>query len=117
MNIPEEEYMMRKERVVNQMPKLGNGARKPHGRVNVHFNAKRGTGRLRFTAVHPDQLDTILLALKNARTEMQTEYDTAALDMICLNYLSMCPAAKMDHASRTATKKLQSIAKSEDQDL
>ena len=58
------------------------------GRVNVRYNAKRDTYRFRFLSVHPDQAATILDALALARDESQTEYDTVALDGICLNYLS-----------------------------
>lgn len=61
------------------------------GRVNRRFNAKRGTYRLRFTSVHPDQLQTIEQALALARGEAGTQYDTVALEGICLSYLATGP--------------------------
>lgn len=64
---------------------------KPRGRVNVRFNAKRGTYRLRLTSVHEDQAETIFEALRKSRAEANTEYDVVALELICLNYLATCP--------------------------
>lgn len=62
----------------------------PRGRVNTRFNAKRGTYRLRFTSVHEDQMEMILLALRKCRAEADTEYDVVALELICMNYLATC---------------------------
>lgn len=59
------------------------------GRVNVRFNAGRNTFRLRFNAVHQDQMTTIKQALEDARAEWGTEYDVVALEAICLSYLAM----------------------------
>jgi hypothetical protein len=58
------------------------------GRVNVRFNASRNIFRLRFNAVHQDQMATIQQALEDARAELGTEYDTVALEAICLSYLA-----------------------------
>jgi hypothetical protein len=39
-------------------------------------------------SVHRDQAESIFLALKLARAEAETKYDTVALEFICLNYLA-----------------------------
>jgi len=57
------------------------------GRVNVRFNPKRNTYRLRFNSVHADQLELIQDALARAREELPTMYDVVALDAICIGYL------------------------------
>ena len=58
------------------------------GRVNVRLNAKRNTYRYRFQPIHPDQATTINLALKIAREGGETEFDSVALEYICMNFLS-----------------------------
>lgn len=58
------------------------------GRINAHFNPKRGTYRLRLGSLHEDQVETILLALKKSRSEAGTDYDAVALELICLSYLA-----------------------------
>lgn len=63
-------------------------ARKNRGRVNIRCNQSRGTARLRFTNVHPDQQQTILSALALARSEAGTDYDAVALDAICQHFLA-----------------------------
>ena len=65
------------------------------GRVNTRYNAKRNTHRFRFTSVHPDQAETILVALKKARKEQGTEYDVVALELICMEYLCSVPGIKI----------------------
>jgi hypothetical protein len=68
--------------------KLSSKLEKPlRGRVHVRFNAARQTSRYRFNGVHPDQSEVIQLALERARIEGNTEFDTAALEYICLQYL------------------------------
>ena len=57
------------------------------GRVDVRRNETTGLSRLRFYAVHDDQLEVILGALKVVREELGTEDDTRALEMICLQCL------------------------------
>ena len=58
------------------------------GHARTRFNRKRGTYRLRFTAMHEDQLETVFAALQRARTVAGTKYDSVALEMICLEYLA-----------------------------
>ncbi len=66
-------------------PNFSHGGR---GRVNVHPNKGRGYSRLRFLHIYPDQVETILIALSCAREELGTEYDSVALDAICMLYLA-----------------------------
>ena len=63
-----------------------NGVR---GRVNVRYNGKRDSYRYRFQPIYRDQADTINLALALAREEGETEYDSVALEYICMNYLAI----------------------------
>jgi len=58
------------------------------GKVNIRYNTKRKTYRVRFSPLHRDQLEVILLALEMARKEANTEYDSVALDCICLHFLT-----------------------------
>jgi hypothetical protein len=58
------------------------------GRVHVRPNKDRGYSRLRFLHLYPEQVETILNALAIAREELGTEYDSVALDAICMNYLA-----------------------------
>jgi hypothetical protein len=67
---------------------LGQGDPHVRGRVHRRFSAKRGTSRLRFAPVHIDQEATILLALERARLLGNTEFDTVALELICMNFLT-----------------------------
>lgn len=60
----------------------------PSGKVDVRVYQKTGKARLRFYGVAPDQLETILLALKFVREELKTEHDTVALEGLALNYLA-----------------------------
>ncbi len=62
-------------------------SRSVRGKVNVRYNRKRGTYRLRFQPVFRDQLDVISLGLEKARCESDTEYDAVALTNICMWYL------------------------------
>jgi hypothetical protein len=57
------------------------------GKVRID---SRGNGRyrLRFNYIHEDQLELVLSALENARTESETEYDSVALTNICVHYLA-----------------------------
>ena len=56
--------------------------------VDVRTNPETGWSRLRFYAVAPDQLESILDALRLARVEHETEFDSVALEAICLSYLN-----------------------------
>ena len=58
------------------------------GRVNVRYNAKRDSYRYRFQPIYRDQATTINLALAIAREDGNTEYDSVALDYICMHFLS-----------------------------
>jgi len=58
------------------------------GRVNVRYNAKRDSYRYRFQPIYRDQATTINLALEFARGDLNTEYDSVALENICLYFLS-----------------------------
>lgn len=57
------------------------------GHARTRFNPRRGTYRLRFPAMHEDQLESVLAALHKARGEADTNFDSVALEMICLAYL------------------------------
>jgi hypothetical protein len=59
-----------------------------HGRVNIRTSEKTGKTRLRFFGVAADQLEDILQALSVARMELDTKYDSVALEAICLSYLN-----------------------------
>jgi hypothetical protein len=61
---------------------------KPKGRVDIRVMKKSEKARLRFYNVYPDQLETILIALKKARTEAPTHSDTVALEMTCLSFIA-----------------------------
>jgi hypothetical protein len=58
------------------------------GRVHVRPCKNRGYSRLRFMHVYPDQVESILQALSLTREELDTEYDSVALEAICLHYLA-----------------------------
>ena len=58
------------------------------GKAHLRFNSQRGTYRFRFNGVHKDQAEVILGALEKARMEASTDYDTVALDRICIAYLA-----------------------------
>lgn len=58
------------------------------GRMNTRTSESTGKTRLRFYGAAPEQVETILLALEIARHELRTEYDTVALEAICLSYLA-----------------------------
>ena len=58
------------------------------GSVDIRFSQSRGTSRFRFYDIHEDQQDVILEALKHARQILDTQSDTYALEMVCLQYLS-----------------------------
>lgn len=63
-------------------------SRENRGKVNIRRNESRGKSRLRFTGMHDDQVELILHALANARSESATEYDSVALTNICMAYLA-----------------------------
>jgi hypothetical protein len=58
------------------------------GKVDIRKSQRDGRYRLRFYGLGADQVDTILLALKSARLESNTEYDSVALDRVALHFLS-----------------------------
>jgi hypothetical protein len=68
--------------------KNSQGKRSGSGKVDVRFCKRTGKFRMRFYSVAPDQLETILLALKHARKLGETDYDSVALEFICMHYLS-----------------------------
>ena len=57
------------------------------GRVDVRYCPTKGKYRFRFYGVSPDHHETILMALERARKELETQYDTVALEAIMMNYL------------------------------
>lgn len=64
---------------------------------------KEGSYRLRFYHAHEDQLETFQVALKTARSELGTEFDTVALEAICLAFLAQggaVPQSKSQTAAR-----------------
>jgi hypothetical protein len=58
------------------------------GKVDVRFSEGTGKYRFRFYGIAPDQSKTILLALERARSELGTEYDSVAVEAICIGYLA-----------------------------
>ena len=56
-------------------------------RMNVRL-CKDGSYRIRFYHVHEDQLETIQLALETARSEGGSDFDSVALDNICMAFLA-----------------------------
>ncbi len=60
----------------------------PAGRVDKRFTERSGKWRLRFYSVAPDHLEVVLAALQAAREEIGTEYDSVALDAICVEFLA-----------------------------
>lgn len=62
--------------------------RKRKGAVDVRHSKRTGRARLRFYEVALDQLSTIELALAQARVELDTPWDSVALEAICMTYLS-----------------------------
>lgn len=56
-------------------------------RMNVR-KCKDGSYRARFYHLHEEQIETIELALKSARLEGESDFDSVALDRICMNYLA-----------------------------
>jgi hypothetical protein len=61
---------------------------KGSGRVDVRHSESTGKDRLRFYGVARDQTKTILLALECARSELDTELDSVALEAICMSFLA-----------------------------
>jgi hypothetical protein len=59
-------------------------------RMNIR-KCKDGSYCLRFYHAHEDQIETIQLALDHARLEGGSDFDTVALDRICMAYLSTFP--------------------------
>ena len=59
----------------------------PNGQVDIR-NTKDGKHRLRFYAVADDHLKTIVDALRIARHDSGTAYDSVALDAICTHFLA-----------------------------
>ena len=54
----------------------------------MFISKDRGYSRLRFLHLYPEQVETILIALSHAREELDTQYDSVALDAICMHYLA-----------------------------
>lgn len=64
-----------------------------NGQVDIRHSKRHDKFRLRFYAVAHDQLEVILPALRLAREELNTMYDSVALEHICMAYL-------MDHTGK-----------------
>lgn len=58
-----------------------------NGQVDIRYSKRTNKYRLRFHAVAHDQLEMILLALKEGREDANTMYDCVALDRICMFYI------------------------------
>jgi len=58
------------------------------GRVDIRTIKRTGKARLRFYAVAPEHLEIILAALETARKDLDTEFDTVALEGLCMHYLN-----------------------------
>ena len=59
-------------------------------RMNIH-KCKDGSYRLRFYHAHEDQIETIQRALEIARLEGLSDFDTVAIDRICMAFLALFP--------------------------
>jgi hypothetical protein len=64
-------------------------------RMNVR-KCRDGSSRVRFYHVHDDQLETIGRALAQARADGESDFDSVALDRICMAYLATLPIAKSE---------------------
>jgi hypothetical protein len=62
-------------------------------RMNTR-KCKNGSYRLRLYHAHEDQIETIQLAFQIAREEDGSDFDTVALDRICLWYLASVSLSK-----------------------
>jgi hypothetical protein len=58
------------------------------GKRTQFRECKDGSYRLRIYHLHEDQIETILKAIEQARKEGQTDFDSVALDGICMSYLA-----------------------------
>jgi hypothetical protein len=56
-------------------------------RMNIR-KCKDASFRIRIYHLHEDQLETIQLALEKARLEGGSDFDSVALERICLGYIS-----------------------------
>jgi len=59
----------------------------PSGKVDVRYTPRTDKNRLRFYSVAHDQVEVIKHALQIAREEFSTEFDSVALDHICLSFI------------------------------
>jgi hypothetical protein len=66
----------------------------PSGKVEVRFTKSSGKYTFRFYGIAPNDRTTILLALKRVRSALGTEYDSVALEEICMSILVDANATK-----------------------
>lgn len=59
-----------------------------NGKVDVRTNQVSGKARMKFYRLAPEQLEIIQAALEQARLELGTNYDSVALEGICLSFLN-----------------------------
>lgn len=57
------------------------------GRADRRLSNRDNTYRLRFYGLHDDQLETIDKALELAKEELNTKFDSVALEGLCFHYL------------------------------
>lgn len=66
-----------------------------NGRADRRLSKRDDKYRLRFYGIHEDQLESIDAALAHAREELNTKFDSVALEGLCLHYLQFhdlnCP--------------------------
>ena len=58
------------------------------GRVDVRFRESTGKARMRFFALAEEHVENIQLALKIIREELDTDYDSVALDAMATHFLA-----------------------------
>ena len=58
------------------------------GRADVRQSKRDGKFRMRFYGLDEERLDCIQSAVAIARKESDTEYDSVALDQICVHFLA-----------------------------
>lgn len=58
------------------------------GRVDVRFRESTGKARMRFYGLAEEHVDNIQLALKFIREELNTDFDSVALDAMATHFLA-----------------------------
>jgi len=74
--------------------------------VGISTSKRNSLHRLRFYGIDQERLDTILTALKLAKAECGTKFDSIALDAICMHFIStFSPNGSGEECSKTCSSK------------